>query len=66
MTEYEKLVEKAKDCGVKYGIYSPQYADAVHKMNDFWLKHHAKKLTFREMIQIKKQKYMTAWKRKKS
>ena len=34
--EYGRLVMKAKDTGIKYGIYSKQYAKAIHAMNDYW------------------------------
>ena len=65
MTKYEQLVQKAKDCGVHYGIYSPQYASAIHEMNDYWLANQPVKLTFKEKIEAKKQNYLKAWKHKK-
>ena len=37
--EHKKLETKAKDCGVKYGIYSKEYAKAIHEMNDYYLKY---------------------------
>ena len=52
--EYRKLVMKAKDTGIKYGIYSKQYAEAIRKMNDYWQIHH--KRTTKELFEETKNK----------
>ena len=67
--EYRKLVMKAKDTGIKYGIYSKQYAKAIHAMNDYWKankydKEPVKKKTFKEMIIEKSNKFIDKWKRR--
>jgi len=36
--KFAELEMKAKDAGAFYGIYSPQYAEAIRVMNDYWLK----------------------------
>ena len=41
------LEQKARDAAVRYGLYSPEYADAVREMNQEWL---TRKLTLREKI----------------
>ena len=62
----KQLEEHAKDCGVAYGLYSKEYADAIHKMNDYWLENQPEKLTFREKIIIERNKILDKWKRKNS
>ena len=52
--EYKRLVEKAKDCGVAYGIYSKQYAAAINEMNEYWKIHHTR--TTRELYTETKNK----------
>lgn len=55
MEKYKQLEQKAKDCGVFYGIYSKEYAKAVHEMNDYWLENlnPEPKLTLKEKFSIK-------------
>ena len=36
-SEYDKLVLKAKNKGINFGLYSKEYASAVKEMNNFWL-----------------------------
>lgn len=55
--EFKKLEEKAKDCGVQYGIYSKKYADAIKKMNDYWLDANDRNKTFIERVKIKMTTY---------
>ena len=67
--EYKKLVMKAKDTGIKYGIYSKQYAKAIHAMNDYWKankydKEPVKEKTFKEMVIEKRNKFIDKWKRR--
>ena len=68
--EYSRLVMKAKDTGVKYGIYSKQYAKAIHAMNDYWKANKydkepvKKEKTFKEMIIEKSNKFIDKWKRR--
>ena len=67
--EYRKLVMKAKDTGIKYGIYSKQYAKAIHAMNVYWkankyYKEPVKEKTFREMVIEKSNKFIDKWKRR--
>ena len=57
--EYKRLVEKAKDCGVAFGIYSKKYADAIHEMNDYWLDANDLNKTFAERVKIKVNRYYT-------
>ena len=52
--EFKRLELKAKDCGVAFGIYSKEYAEAIHKMNDYWKIHH--KRTTRELFSETKNK----------
>ena len=52
--EYNLLVKKALDCGVYYGIYSKEYAEAIHKMNDYWQINH--KRTTKELFSETKNK----------
>lgn len=52
--EYSRLVMKAKDTGIKYGIYSKQYAKAIHAMNEYWKIHHTR--TTRELYTETKNK----------
>ena len=64
--EYKRLVMKAKDTGIKYGIYSKQYAKAIHAMNDYWKANKyetepVKEKTFKEMIIEKRNKFITKW-----
>ena len=35
--EYDKLVLNAKNKGIKFGLYSKEYASAVKEMNNFWM-----------------------------
>ena len=65
--EYSRLVMKAKDTGIKYGIYSKQYAKAIHAMNDYWKankydKEPVKEKTFKEMIIEKRNQILAKWK----
>ena len=66
--EYKRLVMKAKDTGIKYGIYSKQYAKAIHEMNDYWKLHKdesnpkEREKTFKEMIIEKSNKMIAKWK----
>ena len=67
--EYGRLVMKAKDTGIKYGIYSKQYAKAIHAMNDYWKankydKEPVKEKTFKEMVIEKSNKFIDKWKRR--
>ena len=67
--EYKKLVMNAKDTGIKYGIYSKQYAKAIHAMNDYWKankydKEPVKEKTFKEMVIEKRNKFIDKWKRR--
>lgn len=68
--EYRKLVMKAKDTGIKYGIYSKQYAKAIHTMNDYWKLHKdenepkEREKTFKEMIIEKRNQILAKWKRR--
>ena len=68
--EYRKLVMKAKDTGIKYGIYSKQYAKAIHAMNDYWKLHKdenepkEREKTFKEMIIEKRNQILAKWKRR--
>ena len=57
--EYKRLVEKAKDCGVEFGIYSKEYAEAIHRMNDYWLDVNDRNKTFAERVKIKVNRYYT-------
>jgi len=66
LAEYERLEEHAKDCGVFYGIYSPQYAEAIHKMNEHFLANQPVKLTFKEKVIIERNKILNKWKLKNS
>ena len=67
--EYGRLVMKAKDTGIKYGIYSKQYAKAIHAMNDYWKankydKEPVNEKTFKEMIIEKRNQILAKWKRR--
>ena len=62
--EYKRLETYAKDCGVAFGIYSEQYAEAIHKMSDYWLSNRPVKLTFKEQVIIERNKILNKWKRK--
>ena len=68
--EYRKLVMKAKDTGIKYGIYSKQYAKAIHTMNDYWKLHKdenepkEREKTFKEKIIEKRNQILAKWKRR--
>ena len=57
--EFKRLERKAKDCGVAFGIYSKQYAEAIHKMNDYWLDANDLNKTFAERVKIKVNRYYT-------
>lgn len=46
MTQYQQLTQKARDKGVEFGIYSQEYADAVHEMSDFWVRNVTKRELF--------------------
>ena len=64
--EFKRLETHAKDCGVAFGTYSKQYADAIHKMNDYWKANKyetepVKEKTFKEMIIEKRNKFITKW-----
>lgn len=66
--EYKRLEAHAKDCGVAFGIYSKQYADAIREMNDYWKLHKdesnpkEREKTFKEMIIEKSNKMIAKWK----
>ena len=62
--EYKRLEAHAKDCGVAFGIYSKQYADAIREMNDYWLSNRPVELTFKEQVIIERNKILNKWKRK--
>ena len=57
--EFKRLERHAKDCGVAFGIYSKQYAEAIHKMNDYWLDANDLNKTFAERVKIKVNRYYT-------
>lgn len=57
--EYKRLERHAKDCGVAFGIYSKQYAQAIHEMNDYWLDANDLNKTFAERVKIKVNRYYT-------
>ena len=57
--EYKRLETHAKDCGVAFGIYSKQYAEAIHRMNDYWLDANDLNKTFAERVKIKVNRYYT-------
>ena len=62
--EYKRLETHAKDCGVAFGTYSKQYAEAIHQMNDYWLSNQPVELTFKEQVIIERNKILNKWKRK--
>ena len=68
--EYKRLEAHAKDCGVAFGIYSEQYAKAIHAMNDYWKLHKdenepkEREKTFREKVIEKSNKMIAKWKRR--
>ena len=68
--EYKRLVMKAKDAGIRFGIYSKQYAKAIHAMNDYWKLHKdesnpkEREKTFKEMIIENRDKIIAKWKRR--
>lgn len=57
--EFKRLEMNAKDCGVAFGIYSKQYAEAIHLMNDYWLDANDLNKTFAERVKIKVNRYYT-------
>ena len=57
--EFKRLERHAKDCGVAFGIYSKQYAEAIHEMNDYWLDVNDLNKTFAERVKIKVNRYYT-------
>ena len=57
--EFKRLETHAKDCGVAFGIYSKQYAEAIHEMNDYWLDVNDLNKTFAERVKIKVNRYYT-------
>ena len=57
--EFKRLERKAKDCGVEFGIYSKEYAEAIHEMNDYWLDANDLNKTFAERVKIKVSRYYT-------
>ena len=57
--EFKRLERHAKDCGVAFGIYSKQYAEAIHEMNDYWLDANDLNKTFAERVKIKVNRYYT-------
>jgi len=57
--EYKRLERHAKDCGVAFGIYSKEYAEAIHEMNDYWLDANDLNKTFAERVKIKVNRYYT-------
>ena len=57
--EYKRLETHAKDCGVAFGTYSKEYAEAIHEMNDYWLDVNDLNKTFAERVKIKVNRYYT-------
>ena len=57
--EFKRLETHAKDCGVAFGIYSKQYGEAIHRMNDYWLDANDLNKTFAERVKIKVNRYYT-------
>ena len=57
--EFKRLERHAKDCGVAFGIYSKEYAEAIHRMNDYWLDANDLNKTFAERVKIKVNRYYT-------
>ena len=57
--EFKRLERHAKDCGVEFGIYSKEYAEAIHEMNDYWLDANDLNKTFAERVKIKANRYYT-------
>ena len=57
--EFKRLERHAKDCGVAFGIYSKEYAQAIHRMNDYWLDANDINKTFAERVKIKVNRYYT-------
>ena len=57
--EFRRLERHAKDCGVAFGIYSKEYAQAIHRMNDYWLDANDLNKTFAERVKIKVNRYYT-------
>ena len=57
--EFKRLERHAKDCGVAFGIYSKEYAQAIHVMNDYWLDVNDLNKTFAERVKIKVNRYYT-------
>ena len=57
--EFKRLERHAKDCGVAFGIYSKEYAQAIHRMNDYWLDANDLNKTFAERVKIKVNRYYT-------
>jgi predicted DNA-binding protein len=57
--EYKRLERHAKDCGVAFGIYSKEYSEAIHEMNDYWLDVNDLNKTFAERVKIKVNRYYT-------
>ena len=57
--EYRRLETHAKDCGVAFGTYSKEYAQAIHVMNDYWLDVNDLNKTFAERVKIKVNRYYT-------
>lgn len=57
--EFKRLERHAKDCGVAFGIYSKEYAEAIHEMNDYWLDANDLNKTFAERVKIKVNRYYT-------
>ena len=57
--EYKRLETHAKDCCVAFGIYSKEYAEAIHEMNDYWLDVNDLNKTFAERVKIKVNRYYT-------
>ena len=57
--EFKRLERHAKDCGVAFGIYSKEYAEAIHQMNDYWLDANDLNKTFAERVKIKVNRYYT-------
>ena len=57
--EFKRLERHAKDCGVAFGTYSKEYAEAIHEMNDYWLDANDLNKTFAERVKIKVNRYYT-------
>ncbi len=60
---YQELTDRAKDCGVFYGLYSEQYFSAVRQMNEYYILN--MKLTVWQQVKINFKKYLAKWQTKR-